>query len=224
MAVLTWDQTGERYYEAGVKNGVLYVQKSDGTYDVGVAWNGLTSVTESREGGEQNDQYADDIQYISITTNEKFGGTIEAFTYPDEFQACDGEVELTDGMVVGQQHRSAFGFCYRTSIGNDTEDLEHGYKIHVVYNAKAQPTEKAYETINDSPEAMTFSWEFTTTPVEIGTVNGIEVKPAAHIELDSRKLSEGKMKAATDLLYGTANADPTLPTVAQLYAAIAAAT
>ena len=229
MPRLEFDKVGERFYEAGVDHGVLFVMKSDGTYDTGVAWNGLTSVTESREGGEQNDQYADNIKYISITTAEQFKGTIEAFTYPDEFMACDGEVELIDGMVVGQQTRKGFGFVYRTKIGNDTEDLEHGYKLHFVYNAKCTPTEKAYETINDSPEAMTFSWEFSTTPVEVGTINGIELKPTAHFEIDSRDLTDAQWTAVENLIYGTdgtggaTGTDPTLPSVADVYAAIVAA-
>lgn len=223
MAVLEFDKAGERYFEAGVDKGVLFTQKSDGTYNNGVAWNGLTSVTESREGGEQNDQYADNIQYISITTAEKFGGTIEAFTYPDEFMECDGEVELTEGMVIGQQTRKGFGLCYRTKVGNDIENLDKGYKIHFVYNAKCQPTEKAYETINDSPEAMTFSWEFSTIPVEIGTINGIALKPSAHFEIDSRKLTQAQLTAVENLIYGTAQTDSVLPTVAQVYEAIAAA-
>ena len=217
MPILEWDKVGERIYEAGTKKGVLYVKNDSGKYETGVAWNGLTAVTESREGGEQNDQYADDIKYISITTNEDFKGTIEAFTYPDEFMACDGELELADGMIIGQQKRYGFGFSYVTSIGNDTEDLDHGYKIHIVYNAKCTPTEKSYETINDSPEAMTFSWEFSTTPEEVGEINGVMIRPTAHVELDSRKLTSTQLTAVEEALYGTENDDPYLPSVADLY-------
>lgn len=208
---LTWDDTGKRLYETGVKQGVLYPMASNGSYETGVAWNGLTAVTESPSGAEATPLYADDIKYLELRSAEEFGATIEAYTYPDEFAACDGSAELTAGVKLGQQPRKGFGFSYKTTIGNDTEGDQHGYKLHIVYNAKASPSEKAYATINDSPEAITFSWEVTTTPV---AVTGH--KPTAHIEIDSTKLSAAKMKAIEDVLYGsesgqTSNARLPLP-------------
>lgn len=206
MSVLTWDQTGERLYETGVKKGVLYVQTS-GTYPAGVAWNGLTAVTESPSGAEATALYADDIKYLELISKEEFGGTIEAYTYPDEFAACDGSAALVEGVMLGQQSRSAFGLCYRTTIGNDSEGEAHGYKLHLVYGCKASPSEKAYATINDSPEAITFSWEFTTTPVD---VTGFQ--PTSHIEIDSTKADETCLAALEKVLYGSADGDgPRLP-------------
>lgn len=212
MSKLVWDATGTRFYETGVSKGVLYTQKTDGTYNNGVAWNGLTGVSESPDGAEPNDLYADNIKYASLRSAETFGCTIEAYTYPDEFAECDGSYEAAAGVHVGQQPRKAFGFCYRTEVGNDTmTETDDGYKLHIIYNCTASPSEKSYETINDSPDAITFSWEVTTTPVEVG-IDG--VKPTATIIIDSTKLTEqAKTYLATleGILYGSANSEPTLP-------------
>ena len=217
MTKLVWDAAGERLYETGVKNGVLYVQDSKGEYPKGVAWNGLINVTESPSGAEASPLYADDIKYLELTSNEEFGGTIEAYTYPEEFGACNGEAEIVPGVRIGQQKRSAFGFSYRTTIGNDILGDDYGYKLHIVYGAKAATSEKAYATINDSPEAITFSWEFTTTPVK---VEGY--KPTAHIEIDSTKFTdeEGKAKLAAleAKLYGSESEEASLPSVEELIA------
>ena len=215
---ITWDATGERFYETGVKRGVLYPMGSNGAYEKGVAWNGLTAVTESPSGAEANPLYADDIKYLELRSAEEFGGTIEAYTYPEEFAACDGSASLIEGVKIGQQSRKGFGFTYTTVLGNDTEGDEHGYKIHIVYGAKAAPSEKAYSSINDSPEAVTFSWEFTTTPV---AVTGH--KPTSYLELDSTKLTEAQMAAVEALLYGGESEEATLPTPDAILAAINAA-
>ena len=214
---LTWDNVGERLYETGVKKGVLYPMSSTGAYEAGVAWNGLTAVTESPSGAEATPLYADDIKYLELRSNEEFGATIEAYTYPDEFAACDGSASLIEGVTIGQQPRKGFGFSYQTVVGNDTEGENHGYKIHIVYGAKAAPSEKAYATINDSPEAITFSWEITTTPV---AVDGF--KPTAHLELDSTKLTRAQMEAVEALLYGTdgEGSNATLPLPAAILAAV----
>ena len=196
MAKIEWDKTGERLYETGVKNGVLYVQEG-GVYGNGVAWNGLTAVTESPSGAEATPLYADDIKYLNLLSTEEFGATIEAYTYPDEFASCDGSAALADGVMIGQQPRKAFGLCYRTTIGNDTEGNDHGYKLHIIYGALAAPSEKAYSTINDSPEAITFSWEVTTTPVNV-----TGAKPTASITIDSTKADPTKLAALEDILYG----------------------
>ena len=196
MAKLVWDQTGDRLYETGVKNGVLYIPTS-GVYSKGVAWNGLTAVTESPSGAEATALYADDTKYLSLMSTEEFGATIEAYTYPDEFAACDGSAELADGVMIGQQKRSTFGLCYKTTIGNDTEGNEHGYKLHIIYGALAKPSERAYATINDSPEAITFSWEITTTPVNV-----TGAKPTASLVIDSTKADPSKLAALEDILYG----------------------
>ena len=206
MSKLIWDQTGERFYETGVKNGVLYPQGEGGTYPKGVAWNGLTAVTESPSGAEASPLYADDIKYLELMSNEEFGGSIEAYTYPDEFAVCDGSAELAAGVKIGQQPRKAFGFSYRTVLGNDVQGNDYGYKLHLVYGAKAAPSEKAYATINDSPEAITLSWEFTTTPVN---VSGF--KPTAHIEIDSTKVNAEKLAALEAILYGSESEEPRLP-------------
>lgn len=203
---LVWDETGKRLYETGVKMGVLYVQGTGGTYGTGVAWNGLTAVTESPSGAEANPMYADDIKYLNLFSAEEFGATIEAYTYPEEFEQCDGSASLTTGVTIGQQERKQFGFCYRTSLGNDTEGNDHGYKLHIVYGAKASPSEKAYATINDSPEAITFSWEVTTTPVNV-----TGHKPTATITIDSTKVDQTKLTALEDILYGKDTAAPRLP-------------
>ena len=197
MSKLVWDQTGERYYETGVKMGVLYPQSASGTYPKGVAWNGLTAVTESPSGAEATPLYADDIKYLNLYSAEEFGATIEAYTYPDEFAECDGSAEIATGVTIGQQNRKAFGLCYRTTIGNDTDGNDHGYKLHIIYGAMASPSEKAYATINDSPEAITFSWEITTTPV---SVSGF--KPTASVTIDSTKVDGTKLKQLEAILYG----------------------
>lgn len=210
MSKLTWDQSGERLYETGLDRGVLYPY-TNSAYAAGVAWNGLTAVTESPSGAEKTPLYANNAKYVELMSVEEFGGTIEAYTYPDEFAACDGSASLIAGVKVGQQPRKPFGFSYRTLIGNDTEGEAHGYIIHLVYGATASPSEKAYATINDSPEAVTFSWEFSTTPVEVGT----GFKPTAHLEIDSTKVSEAALAAIEAKLYGGdaegANAQLPLP-------------
>ena len=205
MSRITWDNTGERFYETGVKQGVLYVQDG-GAYPKGVAWNGLTAVTESPSGAEATALYADDIKYLNLYSAEEFGATIEAYTYPDEFKECDGSSEIATGVVIGQQTRKAFGLCYRTTLGNDTAGADYGYKLHIIYNAMASPSEKGYATINDSPEAITFSWEVTTTPVN---VKGF--KPTASITIDSTKANAEKLKALEDILYGKAETEARLP-------------
>ena len=196
MAKLVWDKTGDRLYETGVKNGVLYIPTA-GVYSKGVAWNGLTAVTESPSGAEATALYADDTKYLSLMSAEEFGATIEAYTYPDEFAACDGSAELADGVMIGQQKRSTFGLCYKTTIGNDTEGNDHGYKLHIIYGALAKPSERAYASINDSPEAITFSWEITTTPVNV-----TGAKPTASLVIDSTKADPSKLSALEDILYG----------------------
>ena len=205
MAKIVWDKTGERFYETGVKNGVLYVQEG-GQYKNGVAWNGLTAVTESPSGAEATPLYADDIKYLNLLSTEEFGATIEAYTYPDEFAACDGSAALADGVMIGQQARKTFGLCYRTTIGNDTNGNDYGYKLHIIYGALAAPSEKAYATINDSPEAITFSWEITTTPVNVTVA-----KPTASITIDSTKADPGKLAELEKKLYGDAQTEATLP-------------
>ena len=205
MSKLTWDASGERLYETGVKQGVLYVMDSN-SYGNGVAWNGLTAITESPSGAESTPLYADDIKYLDLRSTEEFGATIEAYTYPDEFAACDGSASLADGVSIGQQARKMFGLCYRTTVGNDTDGTNHGYKLHLIYGATASPSEKAYETINDSPEAITFSWEITTTPV---SVTGF--KPTASITIDSTKADPTCLAALEEKLYGGASTEPTLP-------------
>ena len=200
MSRLTWDDTGKRIYETGTKMGVLYPQSEDGTYPKGVAWNGLMSVSESPSGAEASALYANDAKYLELYSNEEFGFTIGAYTYPEEFAACDGSAELASksGVYVGQQPRKAFGLTYITVVGNDVKGPDYGYKLHLVYGAKASPSEKGYSSINDSPEAVEFSWECTTTPINI---EGF--KPAAHIEIDSTKIASDKLKKIEDALYGT---------------------
>lgn len=206
MSKLVWDKTGERYYETGVKQGVLYPQDENGAYPKGVAWNGLTSVTESPSGAEPTPLYADDIKYLELMSAEEFGGTIESYTYPDEFAKCNGEVELVPGVSVGQQERSAFGLSYKTTLGNDVKKNDYGYKLHLVYGAMASVSEKAFQTINDNPEAITFSHEFTTTPVEV-----TGMKPTAHLEINSTKVDADKLAALETILYGSENEEPRLP-------------
>lgn len=206
MSKLVWDQSGERIYETGVKNGVLYVRDDKGAYPKGVAWNGLTAVTESPSGAEATPLYADDIKYLNLMSAEEFGATIEAYTYPTEFEACDGSAALAEGVNIGQQPRKTFGLCYRTVVGNDVESNDYGYKLHLIYGCLAAPSEKAYATINDSPEAITFSWEVTTTPVN---VKGF--KPTAIVTIDSTKVDAGKLTALEDILYGTEEKEAYLP-------------
>jgi len=219
MAVLKWDQTGEKFYETGTKKGVLYPYDSTKTgenqhpYSPGVVWNGLTSVSESPDGGDANDIYADDIKYLSLRGVENFGGTIEAYMFPDEWAEIDGSASLMTGVVIGQQPRKTFGFSYVSTVGNDTDLDSHGYKIHLIYGASASPSERSYETINDSPEPIQFSWEFTTVPVDVAGH-----KPTALLTIDSTKFPKGengaknaKLKALEDALYGTENTEPYLP-------------
>lgn len=206
MAALVWDKVGERFFETGVDHGVLYIPNSQGEYINGVAWSGLVSVSESPSGAEPNAQYADNIKYLNLYSAEEFGATIEAFTYPDEFQQFDGLGVPAPGVTIGQQHRGMFGFSYRTRIGNDLEGDGLGYKLHLIYGCQASPSEKAYNTVNDSPEALTFSWEIATTPIE---VDGY--RPTSIVTIDSRQFSSGEMKDLTDALWGTVGTDPYLP-------------
>lgn len=205
MAKLIWDKIGERFYETGVSKGVLYKQDTTGAYPKGVAWNGLTAVTESPSGAEASPLYADNIKYLNLLSNEEFGATIEAYTYPDEFAECNGEASLVEGVSIGQQKRTPFGMAYQTKVGNDI-DADLGYKIHLIYGALAAPSEKAYATVNDSPEAITFSWEVTTTPVE---VTGF--KPTACLTIDSTKVDADKLAALEAVLYGTESEEAHLP-------------
>ena len=218
MPKLVWDETGKRLYETGVSKGVLYVQADDGTYGNGVAWNGLTAVNESPSGAEATPLYADDIKYLELTSTEEYGASIEAYTYPEEFEQCDGSAELGTGVTIGQQPRKAFGFCYRTLIGNDVKNNDYGYKIHIVYGAKAAPSEKAYQTVNDSPEAITFSWELTTTPVNV-----TGHKPTACITIDSTKIAPAKLTSIEEALYGSDSAEPKLLLPDEIAAIIKAA-
>lgn len=206
MSKLVWDNVGERLYETGVKQGVLYPISDKGTYDLGVAWNGLTAVTESPSGAEATPLYADDIKYLNLMSNEEFGGTIEAYMFPDEFAECDGSASLLVGVTIGQQPRKAFGLCYRTTLGNDVASNDYGYKLHLVYGALASPSEKAYATINDSPEAITFSWEFSTTPVNV-----TGHKPTASLTIDSTKVDKEKLTALEAILYGSDDVEARLP-------------
>lgn len=207
---LQWDQVGERLYETGVDQGVLYLP-TNGAYDEGVAWNGLVTVTESPSGADANPQYADNVKYLNLVASEQFGGTIEAFTYPDEFAQCDGTANPSSGVAIGQQARHQFGLCYRTRVGNDTDGTDHGYKLHLVYGALAAPSEKAYGTINDSPAAITFSWAFSTTPVSVPNL-----KPTASLTIDSTKVDAGALAQLEDILYGTAGGDARLPLPAEV--------
>lgn len=206
MSKLEWDKTGERLYETGVKQCVLYPQASGGTYPKGVAWNGITAVTESPSGAEASPIYADDTKYLNLMSTEEFGATIEAYTYPEEFAECDGSSEIAKGVTIGQQKRKAFGLCYRTVIGNDTDNNEHGYKLHFIYGAVAAPSEKAYATINDSPEAITFSWELSTTPVNVAGA-----KPTASLTIDSTKADPVKLAELEKILYGDTETEARLP-------------
>ena len=206
MSKIVWDAIGEHTFETGVRNGVLYLKDTEGAYNTGVAWNGLTSVSESPEGAEATDLYADDIKYLTLMSAENFKATIEAYTYPVEFEECDGSATIANGVVIGQQTRKPFSLCYRTAIGNDTDGNEHGYKLHIVYGCQASPSEKQYSTINDSPEAITFSWEVNTTPVNV-----TGKKPTATLIIDSTKADKAKLTALEAILYGSEQAEPRLP-------------
>lgn len=210
MSKIVWDKAADRQYETGVKKGVLYVQ-TNGTYGTGVAWNGLTAVTESPSGAEATALYADDTKYLNLISAEEFGGTIEAYMYPDEFKVCNGEDSLAEGVTIGQQKRSPFGFCYRTVLGNAESGEDYGYKLHLIYGATASVSEKAYATINDSPEAITFSWEFTTTPV---SVEGH--KPTACLTIDSTKADPEHLADLEAILYGDDDVEPRLPLPAEI--------
>lgn len=205
MARLVWDEVGARFFETGVKNGVLYVQQNDGSYANGVVWNGLTAITESPGGAEETPLYADDVKYMVLRSAEEFGATLEAYTYPEEFEQCDGSAALVDGVTIGQQSRKAFGLVYKTAVGNDIQGQDYGYKIHVIYGATAAPSEKAYSTINDSPEAITFSWELSTAPVP---VDGF--KPTASLVVDSTKVEAEKLAQLEDELFGNEEKEATL--------------
>lgn len=206
MSKLVWDQFGKRLYETGVDHGVLYPIQTGGVYSKGVAWNGLTAVTESPSGADVNDIYADNMKYLGLVGAEKFGATVEAYTYPDEFAECDGSVELVKGVTIGQQNRKVFGMVYRTVIGNDVDGNEHGYKLHLIYGATAAPSEKAYNTINEDPEAITFSWELSTTPVNV-----TGHKPTASLTIDSTKADPTKLAELEKILFGDTETEPRLP-------------
>ena len=212
MSKLLWDQTGERFYEAGIKNVALFVT-SGGVYGAGVAWNGVTKITESPDGADANDLWADDMKYASFRSAEKFNGSIEAYTYPDEWQECDGSVNIIPGFSLGQQNRKVFGLVYKTTIGNDVEGFEKGYKLHIVYGATASPSSRDYSTINDNPDAISFSWDFETTPV---TVEGY--KSTSHLEFDSTKIPSSKMEALEAIVFGDNSHDARLPLPAEVIA------
>ena len=197
MARLIWDEVGQRFFETGVKNGVLYVQDNDGSYKNGVVWNGLTAVTESPSGAEETPLYADDVKYLTLRSAEEFGATIEAYTYPEEFEQCDGSAAIAAGITIGQQARRAFGLCYRTSVGNDIQGQNFSYKLHLIYGCTVAPSEKSYSTINDNPEAITFSWELSTVPVP---VEGFS--PTASLVIDASKVDEEKMELLENALFG----------------------
>ena len=206
MAVLTWDQEGKRLYETGVEKCALYPRDTNGTYPKGVSWNGITTVTESPSGAEATPIYADNNKYLNLFSTEELGLTIEAYTYPDEFTECDGSASIVDGVYAGQQRRKSFGLAYKTLLGNDTDGTDHGYRLHLVYGCTASPSEKGYSTVNDSPEAISFSWSVTTTPVEVAGL-----RPTALLTIDSTKVAQAKLKALEDVLYGTDSGTPRLP-------------
>ena len=213
MTKLKWDEVGKRFYETGVNQGVLYIPDADGVYSNGVAWNGLTTVTESPSGAEATPLYADNIKYVNLVSNEEFGGTLEAYTWPREFNQFDGVASPSSGIYVGQQSRKPFGLSYKTLLGNDLEGTDYGYKLHFVYNALAKPTEKGYGTVNDSPEGISFSWELTTTPVDVPGM-----KPSALITIVSTEVDPVQLKALEDIIYGTPGADPRLPLPDEIFA------
>lgn len=211
MVALTWDRVGERFYETGVDRGVLYIPDAQGVYNTGFAWNGLTAVTESPSGAEASPQYADNIKYLNLVSAEEFGCTIEAFTYPEEFGQCDGTASPVVGLLIGQQARKTFGFSYRTIRGNDLNGNEYGYKLHLVYGCLAAPSEKAYATVNDSPEAITFSWEVSTTPVPV-----TGYKPTALLVIDSKEVDSTDLTALETQLYGSLEDEPRLPSPSEV--------
>jgi len=216
MTALIWDAVGERIYETGIDHGVLYPMADTGDYEPGVAWNGLASVTESPSGAEPSPIYADNIKYLNLISAEEFKATIEAYTYPDEFAACDGSIEaVAKGVFLGQQPRKPFGLCYRTLVGNDVKNENLGYKLHLIYNAMAAPSEKGFESINDTPEAITFSWEISTTAVP---VTGF--KPTAAITIDSTKADEAALAALEAILYGSEGSEPSLPSPDEVITAL----
>ena len=217
MAKLVWDQTGARTYETGVSHGVLYLPDESGAYTKGVPWNGLTAVTESPSGAEATPLYANNVKYLELRSTEEFGATIEAYTYPEEFEACDGTATLAKGVTIGQQDRKPFGLSYKTIIGNDVKSNDYGYKIHLIYGAMAAPTEKGYQTVNDSPEAITFSWEISTTPVEVPGF-----KPTASLTIDSTKVDTAKLKTIEEKLYGGTATEAVLPTPEEILSIISA--
>lgn len=219
MAKIVWDQTGERFYETGTDRGVLY-PAVNGAYPKGVAWNGLTGVDENPSGAEESKFFADNIKYLGLRSAEDFGATVTAYTYPDEFAACDGSATPTPGLYIGQQTRKPFGMSYRTKVGNDVAGDDLGYKINLVYGATASPSQRSYKTINDSPEPIEFSWELATTPVAVEIEN---LKPAAHLTIDSRTTPAEKLKALEDILYGTESEDPRLPLPKEVYELLSAA-
>lgn len=218
MSKLVWDATGDRTYETGVDHGALYVRDDDGNYPLGVAWSGLTTVTESPSGAESTKTYADNIVYLNLISVEEFAATIEAYTYPDEFAVCDGSAEPEPGVFLGQQDRRSFGFAYRTIVGNDVKGNAFGHKLHLVYGATAKPSERAHATVNDSPEAVTLSWEVSTIPTEVGEIGGVEYKPTATITVDSTKVDADAYAALEAALYGTTGADPYLPSPQEVIA------
>lgn len=229
MSKLNWDEDGQRLWETGIKKVALYVHDRDtSTYGTGIAWNGVQTLNESPSGAEATALYADDIKYGEIRSSEEFGGTIECYTFPPEFKACDGGASPVAGMKIGQQTRTKFGLAYVSTIGNDEDGIDHGYKLHLVYNATASPAERSHATINESPEAETISYEFTTTPVTVGTINGVAYKPTSHIEIDSTQFTEAKMNSLMDKIFGRdADGDitalePTLLTPSQVYATLTA--
>ena len=207
MPKLKWDEVGEHFYETGVDQGVLYVydetKQGDNKYGTGVVWNGLTNVSENPSGAEPTALWADNIKYLNLMSAEEFACTIEAYTYPDEFGVCDGSADISTGIAIRQQKRKTFGFCYRTRIGNDVDNDAHGYKIHIVYGCLASPSERSYATVNDSPEAITFSWEVNTTPIAIGKIDDVEYRPTSYLEIDSTKVPSAKLTLIENKLYGT---------------------
>ena len=226
MSAIVWDKTGERIYESGVDPGVLYLQDDTGAYAGGVAWNGLIGITESPSGAESNPQYADNIKYLDLMSAEEFGATIEAYMYPVEFEECDGTAEVAPGVTIGQQNRKTFGMSYRTKVGNDVAGQDYGYKLHLFWGAKASPSEKNFQTINDSPEATTFSWEVTTTPVVLTTINPKTKKvynPTASMVVNSTKVDATKLAALEKILYGDTESEPRLPTPDEVIAIFAPA-
>lgn len=221
MSRLLWDQSGQKKYETGLDRGVLYIPNVSGAYTTGFAWNGLTTVTQTPSGAESNKQYADNLVYAILLSAEEYGGSIEAFTYPEEFAQCDGTASPEAGIYIGQQNRQPFGLSWRTVLGNDVLANAYGYKLHLVYGALASPSEKTHTTINDSPELVTFSWDFTTTPIAVGTIGSVEYKPASYLQIDSTTVQAGALTTLEDLLYGTVSTSAALPTPAEVVALFA---